>query len=73
MSLLEGNELEKDLGAYGKATVDVTPELKLKVSVVAEVDLVAEAKKLALKTETPVDDAALDWLQKLVAAASVLK
>ena len=68
--MLEGKEVEKKLGEYGSVSVDVTPDLKVKVSVEAHVDLIAEAKKLAAKTQTPIDDQAIAWLEKIVQAAA---
>lgn len=70
--MLEGKELEKKLGEYGTVSVDVTPELKVKVAIEAQVDLIAEAKKLALKTKTPVDEKAIEWLEKIVKGAAAL-
>lgn len=64
--LLEGTEVETKIGNVGRAAVDVTPDLKVKLSVSVEFDLVAEAKKLAAKTGTPIDDAAISWLESLV-------
>ncbi len=64
--MFEGVEVEKKLGEYGSASADVTPDLKVKVSLSVEIDLIAEAKKLAAKTGTPIDDAAIEWLEKLV-------
>lgn len=68
--MLEGKELDKKIGEYGSASIDVTPELKLKVEVAVEVDLIAEAKKLAAKSGTPIDDAAIAWLEKIVRSAA---
>ena len=70
--MLEGKEFETKIGEYGSASVDVTPELKVKVEVSIEVDLIAEAKKLAAKTETPIDDAAIAWLEKIAKGAAAL-
>ena len=42
--MLDGKEFTQKLGNYGEASVDVTPELKLVVSVAAQVDLLAELK-----------------------------
>ena len=72
MSLLEGKEVEKKLGDYGTATVDVTPDLKIVAEVKVQIDLVAELEKLAAKTATPVDDAAIKWVKSVVQAASAL-
>lgn len=70
--MLEGKELEKKIGDIGSVSVDVTPDLKLKLAVEIEIDLVAEAKKLAAKTETPIDDAAIAWLEKIAKGAAAL-
>ena len=70
--MLEGKEFETKISEYGSASVDVTPELKVKVEVSIEVDLIAEAKKLAAKTETPIDDAAIAWLEKIAKGAAAL-
>lgn len=70
--MLQGKELEVKLGEYGSASVDVTPELKLKISIGAEVDIVAELHKLAAKTSTPVDDTVVAFLEKLVAGAKAI-
>lgn len=68
--MLEGKEFEKKIGEYGSASVDVTSDLKIKVAVAVEVDLIAEAKKLAAKTNTPIDDQAIAWLEVIVKAAA---
>jgi len=70
--MLEGTEFEQKIGQVGAVIVDVTPELKLKVSASVEVDLIGELKKLAEKTATPIDDAALLWIEKLVKAGNAL-
>lgn len=66
--MLEGKELEGNIGKIGNYSVDLTPQLKLKVAVGVEVDLIAELEKLAQKTSTPMDDAVVAWLKKLAAA-----
>lgn len=68
--MLEGKELDKKLGEYGSVSVDVTPDLKVAIVLEAHIDLVAEVKKLAAKTETPVDDAAIAWIEKIVQLAA---
>ncbi len=70
--MLEGTEFEQKIGQVGAVIVDVTPELKIKVSASVEVDLIGELKKLAEKTATPIDDAALAWIEKLVKAGNAL-
>ena len=68
MSILSGKELVQKLGEYGEASVDVTADLKVIVALSAQIDLLAEIKKLADKTETPYDNAAIDWIEKLIKA-----
>ncbi len=65
--MLEGKEIQTNIGEYGRASVDVTPDLKIRIEVAVEFDLVAEAKKIALKTGTPVDDTAIAWLEAVMA------
>jgi hypothetical protein len=61
------NEFERQIGPV-KASVDITPELKLQVTL--ELDLIAEAKKLAERTNTPLDNHAIAWLELLVKKAA---
>ena len=70
MGLLEGKELEKQFSESVKVSVDVTPDLKVKLE--AEIDLIAEVKKLAAKTSTPIDDTVIEWLEKITKAASAI-
>lgn len=67
--MLEGKELDVKIGEYGAASVDVTGELNLEVAVSLKVDLIAEIEKLAAKTGTPLDDAAIAWVKSLVRKA----
>jgi hypothetical protein len=69
--MLEGKEFEKTFGDYGSVSVDVTPDLHVEIALTVKVDLIAEAKKLAAKTATPVDDAAIAWLEKIMRATPV--
>lgn len=64
--MLEGKEYETKIGEYGTASVDVTDQLKVKVEVGLEIDLVAELKKLAAKTETAIDDSAIAWVESML-------
>ena len=66
---LEGNEFEKKIGDYGAAIVDLDDKGMLTVSVGVKVDLLAEVEKLAAKTKTTIDDAAIAWLKGLVGRA----
>ena len=60
------NELDYKIGEYGSATVDVSPDLKLVIGVSFEIDLISEIKKLAAKTETKIDDAAIAWIESML-------
>ncbi len=71
--MLDGKELEYKMGEYGSASVDVTPELMLEVQVGVKVDLIAEIKKLAPKTATPLDDNAIAFVEGLVRKAKEAK
>ena len=70
--MLEGTEFKKEIGQVGEVTVDVTPELVLEVKAGVKVDLLAELKKLADKTQTPYDNMALEWIEKLLKAGQAL-
>jgi len=69
-SMRQGGPVDKDfkfeLGEYGSADVDVNLNGKVKVAVNLEIDIIAEVKKLAEKSATPLDDQAIAWLEKLV-------
>lgn len=65
---LEGKEFETKIGEYGSASVDVKPDLKVAIGLQVEIDLIAEVKKLADKTKTPIDNSVIEWLEKLVKA-----
>lgn len=66
--MLEGKEVEVPLGQYGSASLDIDDQGGLELSVTAKykVNLVEELKKLAEKTSTPVDDAALAWVEGML-------
>lgn len=61
--MFEKKEFEKQIGPV-KVTADITPTLKLQVTL--ELDLIAEAKRLAEKTNTPLDNQAIAWLELIV-------
>ena len=71
--MLEGKEFEKDLGEYGKAYADVGVSdmgvITVDIGVQAKVDIVAELKKMAAKTATPIDDQAILWIEGVIKAA----
>jgi len=64
--MLEGKELEKQIGDVGFISVDVTPELKFiaEVSLKKEIDLVAELEKHVEASAAKWDDAALEIIKK---------
>jgi len=63
---------EAELGEYGKASVSLTSEAKVKLSVEAEIDLIKELEKLAAQTNTKVDDQVVAYIKGLVAAANAV-
>lgn len=73
MALLEGNEVEKKIGDYGAVILDVTPDLKVKLQVEANIDLIAELDKLFAKTSTPIDENVFSVVKQLLAAAALIK
>lgn len=66
---LEKVELEGKIGNVGTYAVDVTPQLKLKVSVGVELPIIDYLKQAAAKTSTPIDDQAIAWIEKVLAVA----
>lgn len=66
--VLEGVELEKQIGDAGSIKIDVTPELKVvaEVAVKKEIDLLAIIKELAEKSATPIDDKVIEFLEKII-------
>lgn len=68
--MFEGEEIKGPIGKIGGYLVDVSPEMKLKVSVGVEIDLIAELKKLAAKSDTLVDDNAIAWIEKVLRPAA---
>lgn len=65
--MLEGRELEKQLGEYGSAFVDINDQLVVEVGLSAKVDLIAELRKLAAKTDNSLDDKTVDIVAALIA------
>ena len=66
--MLEGKEFEKKLGEYGAVSIDVTSDLKVKVSLDATFDLITLLKEMAKKTNTPLDDKAIEWVESVIKA-----
>jgi hypothetical protein len=64
--MLEGKEVEGKLGEFGGYSVDLGKDGKLVIALEAKIDLIAELKKLCAKTATPVDDAAIAWVEKML-------
>lgn len=64
--MLEGVELEKQIGDLGAVKLDVTPELKIiaEVSLKKEIDLMVELEKYVEASAAKWDDAALDLIKK---------
>ncbi len=64
--MLEGKEVQGNIGSIGSYSADLDDKGNLVVAIEVHVDLVAEAKKLAAKTNTAIDDKAIEWLEKLM-------
>jgi hypothetical protein len=64
--MLEGKELDKKLGEYGSAFVDINDQLMLEIGVSAKVDILAEAEKLALKSGNSLAVKAVEILNGLL-------
>lgn len=63
--MLEGKEVDVNIGKIGHVSVDINDKLELEVALAAKIDLYAEIVKLTKKTSTPIDDAAASFLGKL--------
>lgn len=68
--MFEGKEIDGKIGDVGHYFVDVSDKGEVEIGVSVKINLVAEAKKLAAKTATPIDDQAIAWLEKLMGATS---
>lgn len=64
--MLEGNELEGNIGSIGNYKVDVQKDGHLEVSVGVKIDLLGEIEKLAAKTGNKIDDSVVEFLKKLM-------
>lgn len=67
--MLEGKEVEKQLGEYGNVFVDVKPNGDVEVGATAKINVFAELRKLAKRTDNKLDDAAIDYIEKLASLA----
>lgn len=69
MGMLDGVELDKQLGDMGHLKIDVTNELKIiaEIAVKKEIDLVSLLEAAVAKSEAKWDDQALEILKKAIA------
>jgi len=67
--MLEGKEFEKQIGEFGHMSLDILPDAKVEIELGLKIDLIDIIKKLALKTETKLDDQVIEFLEKLVKKA----
>lgn len=69
MGMLDGVELDKQLGDVGHLKIDVTNDLKIiaEIAVKKEIDLVSLLEAAVQKSETKLDDQALEILKKAIA------
>ncbi len=70
-NMLEKVELQGPIGKVGEYSVDVTPDLHLKVSVGVNLPILEYLKALAAKTGTPIDDKAIEWIESILAKPAV--
>ena len=71
--MLEGKELQGKIGEVGEYYADVDHEGKLQLGVSVKIDLLGELKKLAAKTQTPIDDQAVAWIEQMLKTAAQLE
>lgn len=64
--MLEGKEVEGKIGTVGEYTVDVDAQGIVHAGVGIKIDLLEILSKLAAKTGTPIDDAAVAWIKTLL-------
>lgn len=67
-NMLEKVELQGPIGKVGEYSVDVTPDLHLKVAVGVNLPIIDYLKALAAKTSTPIDDKAIEWIESVLVA-----
>lgn len=64
--MFEGKEVSGKIGEYGGYGLDLQPDGILVASVELKIDLIAELEKLAAKTSTKIDDAAMAWVKGML-------
>lgn len=64
--MFEGKEIEGSIGEYGQYSVDVKDTGVVEASVGLKVDIIAELRKLAQKTDNSLDDKAIDFIEDLL-------
>lgn len=64
--MLEGKELEGNIGSVGNYYVDANDKGVLEAGVAFKIDLLAELAKVAKKTKTEIDDEIVGGLMKLL-------
>ena len=64
--MLEGKELEGNIGNVGTYSVDVNDKGEVEVSVGVKVNVIDALKKLAEKSDNKIDDAAVNFIANLL-------
>ena len=64
---MEVQKHEGKIGSVGTWSESVSEKGVIKLMVGVEIDLIAELKKLAEKTSTPIDDAIIAWVEGALA------
>jgi hypothetical protein len=68
--MLEGKEFEQALGEFGSAYADLSAQGVLEIGVSAKVDLIAELKKLALRSDNSLDDKLIEMIEAALKPAA---
>lgn len=64
--MFEGKELDKKIGEFGGAFIDLKEDLTLEVGISLKVDLLAEGKKLAEKSGKPWIVSAVSFIEGIL-------
>lgn len=70
--MLDGKEVDVPIGKYGHASLDIDDSGNVDIAIGVKINIIEAAKGLAAQTKTPLDDQAIAWLEKLVAAKKAL-
>lgn len=69
--MFEGKEVDGKIGEYGAYSLDINDVGVVAIDVGLRVDLIAELRKLALKTDNSLDDKVVDIIEHLISKKPV--